>query len=285
MIKQTFLIAMLLGAALLAGCDDSGDDDYPYATPGGIYEGTLTDNTTQRQTQVFTIIDEDGNGRMIDDDTGDFYSLSLSNDGLDLSGTLQGYAGGSAFPGGQAQISGNLSGQITDEGLSASFTESNGDSGTLSLSFDYYYYSYSNLPLLAGGWGYSDSGFSLSLSINADGSFNGNSSDGCIYTGYFSIFDSYYNAYHVNYTQTCGNSASNFTGLASYFPDDSLGPEEIELLADNGSGGYLAVPLTLGAPVAQPLSPAQPQSSTQPKPQQWVKSGTSLRPATAVQRR
>lgn len=283
MIKQTSLIAILVGAALLAGCDNSGEDDYFYATPGGIYKGTLTDNTTQRQTQVFAIIDEDGNGRMIDDDTGDFYSLSLSNDGLDLSGTLQGYAGGSAFPGGQAQVSGNLGGQITDEGLSASFTESNGDSGTLNLSFDYYYYSYSNLPLLAGGWGYSDSGFSLSLSINADGSFNGNSSDGCAYAGHFSIFDSYYNAYHVNYTQTCGNSSSNFTGLASYFPDDSLGPEEIELLADNGSGGYLAVPLTLGAPVAQPLSPAQ--SRTQPKPQQWVKSGASLRPAATARRR
>lgn len=243
---RILLVSLPLAGVLLAACDDHNDNccDAVYVTPGGLYSGTLTDSSASGDRNVYVIVDENGNGRMIDSDYGDYYRLALSNNNFSLSGSFTAFAGSTPFPNNQTTVTGSVSGQITQDGITASFTESNGVTGTLNLVFSNYYYQTSSLSLLSGSWSYSDttSGYSLSLSINGDGSFSGSDTDGCTYTGNFSIFDPDFDAYHLSYTDSCA-SGSTFTGLAAYYPQDNQGGEQIEILADDNNGQFIALPV------------------------------------------
>ena len=267
MIKQPLTYCLAATALLLAACSNN-DDDF-YATPGGLYAGTLSASSLQDST--YAIIDESGFGRMIDSTSGDYYRLSLSNKDLSLSGTYQEYPAS-----GDAAVSGDFSGRLTDQGMKGSFIVSGSTVSSLSALFDNNYFYRSNLNLLVGNWSYSASGdsFSVSLGINSDGSFTGSDSSGCDYAGAFSVFDSDFNAYHVSYTLTCGITHSSYSGVAAYYYADSQYPAGIELMADDSNGNYLAVQVLSAPATAAAAQVAAPASAK----------GSPARPAPAVLR-
>jgi hypothetical protein len=241
--KGLLRAALCCAVLALAACDDNTDVE---ATPGGLYFGDLTGGDGVAH-DAYAIVDEAGYGRMIDDSNGDYYRLSLANNGLSLSGTWERYdVAGSAPP------SGNFGGELTDAGLNATLSDGGATAATLDLLFDYSYLNGSGLPQLAGNWSYAaaDNSYRVSFGIGADGGFSGSDSDGCAYSGSFTLFDTRYDAYHVSYTRTCVGAMASFAGLAAYYYADSQYPAGIELLADDAGGDYLAVQLLSAAAAA-----------------------------------
>ena len=218
------------------------------APPGngaaGIYEGTLTDESTQNVNPVVLIIAENGDGMMSGQD-GAYYHLSLGTSGNDISGSFSAYSAGSSLPDGTRATSGSVSFTANAAGgLDGTLTGQSGYAAALSLNFDYSYELASALPTLAGSWNYSADGFSLSATILADGTFSAVDSNNCSYSGAFNLIDPNFNAYSESFSRSCNGINVTFAGLASYFPAAGSGtPPLIKLLADDNHGDYLVADL------------------------------------------
>jgi|SRR5579863_6684508 len=208
----------------------------------GIYEGTLTDQATHRVTPIVAIIADNGDGHMSGQD-GTYYRLTVATSGSNVSGDFSGYSHGASFPNGNETSAGTLSAQITSAGLTGTLTDQTGNVEALALTFDNTYTLGSALPTLTGTWNYSVSGFSLNVMVNPDGTFSALDSDGCSYSGSFTLIDPSFNAYSENYTRACNGDRLVFNGLASYFPPAGNSGAEIKILADDAAGDYLAADL------------------------------------------
>lgn len=252
----------LAAMALLAACGGNDDNCCVYATPGGLYDGTLNPGNTQQQDNVYAIVDENGYGRMIDYTSGDYYPLALNNNGLTLGGTYQVFGAAAGTP----IQSGTVSGQLYVNGLSATLSNSNGTSDSLNTLLDFTYFNSSSVEMLAGNWSYDAGGnsFGITMSVAGTGNWTGTDTDGCSYSGDFALDNPYYDAYYVSYTQTCGQTADHFSGIAAYYYADSQYPSGIEILADDGAGSFLAVEV-LSGPVPA-VSAAATAGSRRPAP-------------------
>ncbi|MDR3416555.1 MAG: hypothetical protein P4L83_10245 [Nevskia sp.] len=228
--------AVSLAALVLAGCG-SNHCDFCDADPSGIYEGSATDTTTQKSLPAVAVIDENGDGRMLVTN-GDYYRLSLGTSGDSLYGSFL------AFPGNHTTFSGSLSGQVTQPGLSATLAAQGQDTQNLSLNFDNIYLYSSSLPTLAGNWSLSTTGYSLTLTIQASGAVSGSDTTGCTYNGFFSLVDPNFNAYSETFTQVCGATSINYSGLSYYIPASGSGtnatPAMIDILADDNNGHFVS---------------------------------------------
>ena len=241
--RHAALSALFVAAGIgLAGCGH----DHCYncgdfgADPSGIYEGTLTDTVTQKATPAVAVIDENGDGRMMAQN-GTYYAFGANTSGYNVFGNFL------EFPGDGTTVKGSYNGSLTQAGLSATFTASGSDTAALSLNFDNNYFLASSLPTLAGSWSYTDttSGFNLKLSIQSSGAFTGTDSDGCAYSGFFSLVDPNFNAYSESFSQTCGTAAAiSYFGLSYYIPAAGSGsnatPAMINFLADDDNGHFVS---------------------------------------------
>ena len=217
------------------------------APPGngaaGIYEGTSTDEVTQKVNPVVVIIAENGDGVMSGQD-GAYYRLSVSTWGNNFSGSFSAYSQEPILPNGVQSDSGAVSGTVTPAGLGGTLTDKVGDVASLSLTFDNTYDLASSLPTLAGSWSSSVNGLSLTATILSDGAFSAVDSNNCSYSGSFSLIDPTVNAYGESFVRSCNGSTAAFTGLASYFPATGSGaPTQIRLFADDNQGDYLVADL------------------------------------------
>ncbi len=217
------------------------------APPGngaaGIYEGTLTDQVTQKVNPVEVIIAENGDGVMSGQD-GSYYRLSVGTWGNTVSGSYSAYSQDPILPNGVQSDSGAVSGTVTPAGVSGTLTDKVGDVASLSLTFDNTYALASSLPTLAGSRSSDVNGFSLTATILSDGTFSAVDSNNCTYSGSFSLIDPNFNAYGESFVRSCSVSTASFTGLASYFPATGSGaPNQIRLFADDNQGGYLVADL------------------------------------------
>jgi len=243
--------AVAIGVALLGGCDDDHRSYYDEGgfDPSGIYEGTLTDNVTQTTVAITGILDENGNG-ILSATGGKYFRLSQINTAGDsVFANFIEYSSSGAFANGTDSTTGSLSGSITSPGLQATVTSTGNDTATLSLNYDNIYGIPSSLPTLAGSFTSSTTTPTVSLTINSNGSFTGSDSNACTYNGYFSLIDPQVNAYSETYTLSCASVVTSYTGLADYVPASGSGtsatPEQIHLLADDGSGAFIDVTLHL----------------------------------------
>lgn len=209
----------------------------------GIYEGTLTDQVTQKVNPVEVIIAENGDGVMSGQD-GSYYRLSVGTWGNTVSGSYSAYSQDPILANGVQSDSGAVSGTVTPAGVSGTLTDKVGDVASLSLTFDNTYALASSLPTLAGSWSSNVNSFSLTATILSDGSFSAVDSNNCSYSGSFSLIDPNFNAYGESFVRSCNGSTASFTGLASYFPATGSGvPNQIRLFADDNQGDYLVADL------------------------------------------
>lgn len=253
-------VVAVTGSTILVGCHGSGgscgsygSSSYgsygpcsapPTITPGGVYEGTSSNGSTQNP--VIAIITESGDGRMSGQD-GTYYRLNVGNRGTSVSGSFAGYSQGASFPNGAQAIAGSVSGDLTPALFNATLTENTGGSLVLLLNFDNVYNLVPSLATLAGTWTYAVAGFSFTATIRADGSFSAIDSSNCSYSGAFSLTDPNFNAYSENYVRSCGATNVTFDGLSSFFPASSSGANvtkaHIQFLADDHASEYLAIDL------------------------------------------
>ncbi|MGH8455823.1 MAG: hypothetical protein ACRETW_10845 [Stenotrophobium sp.] len=221
----------------LTGCYDNNYCDVDCnADPSGVYEGSATDSVTQKTTQVIAIIDENGDGTLSGQD-GTYYRFSVGTSGTSLGGNYQGFNGSNT-----TTTSGSISGALTQAGVNIGFNGPNNDTVVATLNFDNVYDLASSLPTLEGNWSATAGSFTLNLKIQPTGDFTGTDTNGCSYNvGNFGIVFTQFNAYTVNFSQTCNSITDNFSGLASYFPASGSGsnavPAQILFMADDGNGG------------------------------------------------
>lgn len=213
---------LLCFALLLSACGGGGGgDNGPDQSPGGVYTGTFHSNAANVTFPVKGIVAESGRFFFVDLDNGPLYQGSGNADGDQFDGFFRAFApGGFEFVNGEQVTSGPILGTIDERNtLTGTYRAEGGDTGTFSLTYVPAEYEIaSSLSLLAGSWRSVEDGFTTNITIAASGTFTGNDSAGCTYTGTVAIIDPDYNAYNVSAIQRCGPNRYDMGGVLTYGP-------------------------------------------------------------------
>jgi hypothetical protein len=230
--KVLAFAASVLLLSSVAGCGggSSGGDAAAQpppvvdARPGGIWEGTIFNQTVGSSWQVIGLSLDTGESRFIDE-LGTQYVANLAVSGTSFSGSFFAVAPvGETFIDGSVVATGNMSGTISERNrISGNYTVSTGERGSLNLFYDSTYERDSSLSLMAGTW---IDGDQDTFSVDSQGAIFGQDSIGCVYTGQVSIIDRDFNAYRLQLNvSNCGTFNGSYTGLGV------LG--DYEVLSDN----------------------------------------------------
>lgn len=201
----------------------------PDALPGGIWWGTLT-NDTQMTTRAFeALVTEDGRFRILA--TNSSSTLSTMNAQLTGSVAVVGNTiagGGAAYlePGdtyydnaytGDVSVAGVV---VERDHLTAEWTAASGDRGCLEARYDAS--SYEHAPpfdYLEGVWGEAGNRIPIGLlTIDANGMFSGQGAGGCAAIGSIAPIDDAYGLYEVQQSISGCPIAGDYTGLAYLCP-------------------------------------------------------------------
>ncbi|WP_147305051.1 hypothetical protein [Alkalilimnicola ehrlichii] len=110
---------------------------------------------------------------------------------------------------------------------------------TIDLAFDDQFNRSASLEKISGVWFMSEGEYASSITIDSDGSFFGDSTDGCQYSGEIDIPDAEKNIYRMAMTATgCAHAAGSYEGHAMLL--DHLGTED-RLAYGLVSSGYVIV--------------------------------------------
>lgn len=225
---QSTCAALLL--VLLAACSSQDDAiDTPIvreesAAPAGIYEGTMTSTATGDVIDVTAFVDS-AETFMLFDETGALiasgvYSTVQAARSINWSarifsaGTTTDEDTGDVTPTTIITTLTAQGGYDEQSSLLLSYTQSTGDSGTLSLTYDKSAYeTRSDVSLVQGTWGVKDAFGSptTSIVIDAGGGFSGSDENDCTYTGKFEVVDQHYNLYSVTLSSQCTVAATDTT--------------------------------------------------------------------------
>ena len=220
----------------------------PDALPGGIWWGTLT-NDTQMTTRAFdAMVTEDGRFRMLASNSG--ATLSTMNAQLTgsvavLGNTLAG--GGAAYLGpGDTNYDNTYTGDVTVSGivverdrLTAEWTAASGDSGCVEAIYDVLSYE-QTLPVasLQGVWGDAGNRVPIGLlTFDANGTFSGQGEGGCAAIGSIAPIDEAYGLYEIRQTISGCAIAGDYTGLAYLCPCGMPG-WYLVMSIDNGTRAF-----------------------------------------------
>lgn len=239
---------IVVGALLLTACGGGGGGSGNSATtptpppvanadPGGIYTGTAV-QSTGAVTDVVGIVTESGQAVLFDTTNDGQYAGTITTTGDNLSGSFTGYAPiGEVFLNNAAVTPFSISGTI-DPGVSISGTYTGGGGqGTVSVTDDPALYDQgSSLSSLVGTWeGLTASGATLTVTIQSNGAYTGQDTDGCFYSGAFTIINASFDAYDVTTTETCGGTVASASGLATFATDTQTNKPEILYSVSNST--------------------------------------------------
>jgi hypothetical protein len=130
--------------------------------------------------------------------------------------------------------------------LKGTLTDQLGKTETLTLTYDIQYGAAPGMDLLAGTWSATANGLTLRIFINADGSLSGDDSESCTYAGTVFSDDPNVDMFYTTFTRSCSSGSTVFSGLVSYFPPAGSTPVELQFMADDTKGDYLAFLLQPG---------------------------------------
>jgi hypothetical protein len=239
-------LAVPAALLLLAGCNNDnglnggGGPPGTNADPGGIYEGTAVNPATGTTDDVVGLVDENGEAAFIDLTNPTILRFDpLATNGSDFNATFRGYAlEGLVFPDGTSFGNGSATGVVAEsDSLTGTFAV--GGSAALPFSLSYQRTLYETphpFSEVAGEYQFPvffPAG-SVSFSVDSAGNIDGFDSFGCTYTGVAHIPDSRFNAFEIAFTENCGGTFDNFTGLAAYMPGSAGAPDELVIEYDDG---------------------------------------------------
>jgi hypothetical protein len=214
----------LAACAAVAGCSSQIDSiSTPVVaatstTPGGIYFGTFSSQSSGTSVAVIGLVDETD------------HIVAYAQDGsFLLSGLYTTTTGSDGLTAAAHDYPLTSSGSITDlnlvgtyvsqSSISLSYTSSSGDAGTLSLTFEATLYDQASATAdLAGTWVTEDVyGDTLqSFSIGNTGSVTGTTtSPACTYSGTAAVEDIRYNLYSLSLSESCTSSSSSSSSSSS----------------------------------------------------------------------
>lgn len=222
----------------------------PAASPGGIWSGTLTNDTQRTTFYLEALVSEDGHFHFrtsseIFDLVKPQFAGIFDTVGNVLAGTGRAYQapGDASFENaysGDMEIIG-----VVDERkrLNGTWTVASGDSGCFSAT--HYFKSSYELPSSVGAYARTWTSMqnedqpTLVLTNDADGRLNGQSGDGCILNGYLAPVDERYSLYVLGMSASGCPTAADYAGLAYFCRTCGMGgvdnePSHLLLYFDNG---------------------------------------------------
>lgn len=214
--------ALLVGLASCGGGGGSSTSTPPETVnPEGIWRGTFTENgvgTFEVDGLIY-----DGEIIAYSEDAGVMYRGTINVSGSNLTASANCYEVGGGLTG-TSSISGTMSAQNS---LQATFTTtylSNNatTTGTIALNYDSVYDRTSSISSIQGNWGVVNGSYTFSSTIDSQGSITGNDSDGCVYTGVFSILDPQKNLYTADIdVAQCGVMNGTYGGYAILYDENA----------------------------------------------------------------
>jgi hypothetical protein len=269
--RQLLPVVAITGSSMLVGCGGG----YPYAYGGcgpyggycgcggyyassygcsyggaGIYEGTLT-ASHKHAIPVVALVPESG-PTLLSAQDGSFYRLNVATSAGVASGSYRAFSMTGGLPNGSPSDSGSASLLASAKALNAralevTLADQQGNEQSLDLTLDTRYKAPPPSGALVGTWyNPTANGVTVTLSIDADGSLSGNDSDGCTYTGNVNSVNRRLNVLETNFTRDCASGTVRFAGLVSYLPSPESTPAELQFMADDPNGDYLALLLQPG---------------------------------------
>lgn len=182
----------------------------PDEDANGIWEGALTVDGGPDYELLGLLYEGEIIALSIEANT--MYKGSYTVDGDDISGNATVYEIGATAVG-TATLNGVVTGKSQ---ISFTYNTSYGATGSVSLFYDNVYERNSTLSKIAGNYSSVVSGFNtFNISIENDGSFTGSNTDGCQYSGDFTILDSNFNLYDLITTvSSCAATDGVYEGFA-----------------------------------------------------------------------
>ena len=239
-VQRTMLPAVVItGTSILVGCGGSGSCssagcNVPPPGTGGVFDGTV------QGTPAIAILADNGDMR-IGVQNGTYYHLTVAPQSQTISGSYFAYSTGPAFPNGTRSTTGTVSATEGSSTTNGTLTDHSGTKQTLALNDEAVYNTGSALSNLSGTWSYTANGFSLTATISPGGTLTAADSNGCTYAGSFTQINELYDVYGESHVLTCNGVTTSYNGLATYLPPSGSSTAQIELLADDGVGGFLVV--------------------------------------------
>lgn len=240
-IMNRYLLSFLLAVSVvLSGCLGGGGGDAPASADparlNGIWEGAIS---YQNSSFVYNDVigyAYNGNLRLITYDgqrlfRGQIFSATDNNFSANID--IIPFSGGLIYSGG---ASGSY---VPASSIFATYNTDQPDQGNISLNYNDLYERSSNISKLVGDWTSFDavSGITYNITVNADltGSFIGDNSAGCSYTGNFTIPDPSKNIYTTTITASaCGTPFDgNYLGYSFVYdslPNDPVNGNDDQLL-------------------------------------------------------
>lgn len=216
-IKPIALSALVLALLVAGGCGGGGSSSggsTPDADLGGIWRGTAVQDGVTYDVRGFLY---DDTIYLVSEQAGRLLIGKVFPDGNSWSGTIGSYVIGGSYQG-TYPISGSVREQQWLRGET--------DSGArLDLTFDEQFKRTASLEKVAGVWEINEGEYVSSISVEPDGTFFGDSTDGCVYSGQLGVPASSQNIYRMSMTVTgCVEFAGSYNGHATLL--DYLGTED-----------------------------------------------------------
>lgn len=235
---------LLAGLALLAGAlaitlaacgGGSGGGSAPRVQADGVWIGTATEAGDSYG--VIALVYDNAIYALSDYDA--LYRGNFSMSGSTLTGNLRAYDDDFG-----AFASSSLSASVVaKESIKGSFETTYLDgsgrtSGTMDLTYSALYERDSSLSRLGDIWTFSDGfGYDIAVTIQADGSFFGQDSDGCTFTGDATVPDPSVNVYRLTKVSmsSCGSANGTYSGYGLLTDYQTNGDNNalIAMLANN----------------------------------------------------
>jgi hypothetical protein len=240
--NRIFLALTLTSTLALSACGGGGGGDstpVPNASVGGLWSGPATSIDGTESYELFGAITETGRFVFISEtglDIGNIFTTGNSADGGFDSYLLTG-----------TEVSGLLTGNVAQRQRfnGTIFTLDNTEAGTFDLAYDNAYEVSTSLADVEGTYTASfTSGFSETYTFDADGTFTGSDTNGCIYAGSLAIINANYAVLELNGTvSACTDepTLSSFNGLLA-FERANTDTNDLIIAAGAGeAGAFLAL--------------------------------------------
>lgn len=216
----------------------------PTVSPGGIWGGTLTNDTKKTTGSFDGMIGEDGRFHISAYDWGAERAMLQFAGRVDVVGNTFAGTGNAYMDAGTTSVETNYSGEVEITGVvverdsfTAHWTSATGDTGCIDAT-TYFAHEYEQ-PLPGGVPALTWTSFQtpgMVLTTDADGNFSGQSSDGCTVIGRTGSIDDRYGLYAaVLEISGCG-SAGDYAGVVYVCQTCGMAPIDRSLLlfVDNG---------------------------------------------------
>jgi len=226
MMKRLFLLLALamtgcggagLGIGTTSGSTTAGSSGN--ASSGGYWTGTLGDDS------VFAVIDENGLGAIVDTSNGVIYHVNASTtNGTQLNTAIRAYAqSGKFLPDGATAEAGTLSASIVERSSLSGTVMVAGTTTSIALDYNASRYEIaSSFASLSGSFPLvvdrESNSYTVTFSFGGSATFSATDTNGCSYTGSIGVPAPAYDAFTLEFLQTCGGVTTSLSGVANLVP-------------------------------------------------------------------